>query len=358
MKTFHGLGLMSGTSLDGLDIAYVTFEHSNKWRYSIQHSETIRYDHILKKTLHECYHYSAFEFQRFHNQYGHWLGKQAVEFINRYQIKPQFIASHGHTIFHDPALGITTQIGSGANIYANTGITTVCDFRTVDVASGGQGAPLVPKGDKDLFSEYEYLLNLGGIANITRNNDSKAFDITVANMGLNYYAQQLGAEYDTNGDWARSGKLNEALLRQLNILPFFSQAPPKSLGREFFEREFLPILNRVKATPQDALHTLCKHIGLQIKGALNNLTPISGRMIVTGGGALNNFLIDSIKEACTAVEVVVPDRKTVEFKEALIFAYLGLLRLLNQSNCLRSVTGAERDVIGGAVYGEIWDLER
>lgn len=350
MKSYLGLGLMSGTSLDGLDIAFVKFTKDKHWSFEILKAETIAYDSDLKDALHGCFHYSALDFQKFHHSYGRWLGKTVSGFISKHHITPQFIASHGHTIFHDPAQGFTTQIGSGAEIYAQTGVATVCDFRTVDVALGGQGAPLVPQGDRDLFGKYEYLLNLGGIANITHNSIAKAYDITVANMALNHYAQQLGKDYDDDGQWARVGMLHKPLLERLNDLPFFKQQAPKSLGREFFEREFLAILNDCKLSPQDFLHTLCHHIAFQI-GLVIQESKSREKMIITGGGALNGFLVDCIRQACPSVEVVLPDRKTIEFKEALIFGYLGLLRILGQNNCLSSVTGAQYDAMGGAVYG-------
>lgn len=354
MKYFHGIGLMSGTSLDGLDIAYVQFKHDTFWSYEIIACETIKYEPILKQKLHESFNYPALQFQILHHAYGQWIGKSVLNFIQKHKISPQFIASHGHTIFHEPQKGLTTQIGSGANIYAQTGVTTVCDFRSVDVAMGGQGAPLVPIGDQMLFGDFDYLLNLGGIANITINqekNDIRAFDITIANIALNYYAKKLGAEYDANGDWAKSGVTDQVLLEKLNKLPFFGQSPPKSLGREFFEKEFLPIADSFKIANEDALNTICRHIAMQINNTLQDLPNASKKMIVTGGGALNSFLVSCIKDECKNVEVVIPDRKTVEFKEALIFAFLGVLRLLNQPNCLKSVTGASEDVIGGAVYG-------
>lgn len=352
MASYYGLGLMSGTSLDGLDIAYVKFEEGTSWCFEILEAETVAYDDKMRAALHECFHYAALDFQKFHHDYGRWLGKAASEFIAKHQIRPQFIASHGHTIFHDPAQGFTTQIGSGAEIYAHTGIATICDFRTVDVALGGQGAPLVPQGDRDLFGTYEYLLNLGGIANITHNSISKAYDITVANMALNHYAKQLGKDYDADGRWAFAGQLHATLLERLNSLGFFHQPAPKSLGREFFEREFLPILNEFDLSPQDFLHTICCHIAFQI-GQVVVKSAHPEKMIITGGGALNGFLVDCIRKQCTDVEVVLPDRKTIEFKEALIFAYLGLLRIRGQSNCLASVTGASQNAIGGAVYGVI-----
>lgn len=348
-----GVGLMSGTSLDGLDIAIVEFDLKEITLFKILQAKTISYDLILKSQLENSFHYSAYEFEVLHNNYGKWIGEKVNEFINEFNYKIDFIASHGHTIFHEPNKGITTQIGSGAHIYAQTGITTICDFRTVDVASGGQGAPLVPKGDRELFGEFDFLLNIGGIANITYNPESIAFDISIANMALNHFAEKLGKNYDEEGKIAKSGKLDSELLNQLNSLDFYKLAPPKSLGREYFESTFLPIINTSRSSIENKLHTICVHIAIQINNSIELYSKpnVQKKMLVSGGGVLNTFLIEKIKEQCIGTQIVIPNTKIIEFKEALIFAYLGLLRLQNKKNCLKSVTGAKHDVIGGAIYG-------
>lgn len=348
---------MSGTSLDGLDIVYASFEQDKPHNFEIVASETIKYDPELKQKLSDCFNYNAWELEKWHHEFGRWLGQETNKFIAKHQAEPLFVASHGHTVFHEPHLGFTTQIGSGAQIYAQTGITTVCDFRTVDVAKGGQGAPLVPIGDRDLFAGYDYLLNLGGIANITFNITNQnpkpiAFDVCVANMALNYFSQKLGKEYDKNGETARSGTLNIQLCNALNDLSFFSEKAPKSIGREFFEREFLPLINSFHLQESDILNTLCNHIALQIKNVLPDVPNKHTKLLVTGGGALNGYLMECISSACSQTHTVIPDKKIVEFKEALIFAYLGLLRLQNKPNCLHSVTGATSDSTGGAIYGD------
>lgn len=356
-KTYKGIGIMSGTSLDGLDIAYVEFTQGSSWSFDIGGSTTLPYPATLKTQLHECFGYSAKAFQQLDRSYGRWIGEQVSLFMKDNHCLPDFIASHGHTIFHEPNLGFTTQIGSGAALFAASSVPTVCDFRSVDVACGGQGAPLVPIGDLELFPTYELLLNLGGIANISqtyRNTMSAtAFDITIANMGLNYFANKLGHEYDKNGEISRSGQCQKDLLCRLNELPFFFKPAPKSLGREFFESEFLPCILEHDHSVKDILCTLSHHLAYQIALSINTMEALSTKpkLLITGGGALNGFVVELIGQYCKTVEVVIPHIDIVQYKEALIFAFLGLKRLLQQDNTLKSVTGAQKDSIGGALYG-------
>jgi anhydro-N-acetylmuramic acid kinase len=259
------------------------------------------------------------------------------------------VASHGHTIFHNPLLHYTTQIGEGAAIAAGCGLPVVCDFRTGDVAAGGQGAPLVPLGDELLFGDYDYCLNLGGFANISMQslNNRIAFDIVPANIILNHFANQRGKAYDPNGEIAASGQVQENLLQSLNDLAYYHIRPPKSLGREWVESEVLPLLSDTGLELEDAACTFCEHIAQQIAACLENGP--QKKMLVTGGGAFNTYLVQRIT-ALTQVKLIVPDVKTVNYKEALVFAFLGLLRMQAKPNCLASVTGASHNVSGGAVY--------
>lgn len=348
-NTFHVIGAMSGTSLDGLDLAYCIFEKKKKgWRFSIPHTQCIKYNDAFRKNLAELETKSALEFVKADTEFGIFTGNKIKSFIAKHGLSVDFIASHGHTIFHQPQNGFTSQIGNGAAIAAATGITTICDFRRLDVALGGQGAPLVPIGDQLLFAEYDYCLNLGGFANISFQQNRKriAFDICPVNIVLNNLSLELGQEFDKNGVLAKSGKLNNELLQELNALSFYAKKFPKSLGKEWVLDEIFPLLHRSKLPITDKLHTFCEHIAIQISKALKSN---SGKIICTGGGTYNRFLMQRIKHH-TAATVIVPERKLIEFKEALLFAFLGVLRSTGQKNCLKSVTGAISDNIGGCVY--------
>jgi anhydro-N-acetylmuramic acid kinase len=276
-------------------------------------------------------------------------GKWVAEFIERHEAKVDFIASHGHTVFHQPDAGLTLQIGSPAHILAEAGCDVIADFRTTDVARGGQGAPLVPIGDLLLFESYPICLNLGGIANMSVKDGVhiEAFDIGLCNMALNHVAEQMGLTFDRDGALAQEGHVHEALLNELNALEFFHQSAPKSLGKEFWLTDFLPIVERAQLNERDLLRTLVEHIAVQIGLSLSSYS--SCHVLATGGGAHNSFLTERIR-ANTHHTLVVPEKGIVDFKEALIFALLGALRLSGKSNSLSTVTGALRDSVGGAVY--------
>lgn len=341
---------MSGTSLDGIDLAWCAFTESEKgWEHHILKATTIPYEATFKEKLANATNLSAYDYALLDTQLGQLIARHINEWIAQDE-KPDFIASHGHTVFHQPSLGLTTQIGSGAVIASQTGITTVCDFRTSDVALHGQGAPLVPIGDELLFGQYDACLNLGGFSNISFKKDKQriAYDISPCNMAINYLASKAGLTYDKNGDLAKSGQNIPTLLDQLNRIDYYQQTPPKSLGKEWFELQMLPFLQEAlnQHTTADCLRTITTHIATQIGNAVPKTAQT---MLVTGGGAHNIFLIEQIKEHCHA-DIVVPDSSTIDFKEALVFAFLGMLRLNGQNNCLKSVTGATRNCCGGAVY--------
>ena len=350
MKNTTGLGLMSGTSLDGLDMALCSFrQEENRWVYEIISTKTVCYPDSLSRQLAEAHKYSGLKLTKLDQEYGRWLGNEAKQFIKDYNILPSFIASHGHTVFHQPENRITLQIGSGAEILSATCITTITDFRSVDMALGGQGAPLVPAGDYLLFDDYDFCLNLGGIANISYLNDNKklAWDICPVNMALNFIAGKMNKKMDRDGIEGEKGKVNKQLLKELNGLEFYNTIPPKSLGREWFEEKFLKILLNHSASWHDKLRTVYEHISLMIVSAC--LSHRKGRLLVTGGGAHNIFLIERIKHH-SKHDIIIPGKDIIDFKEALIFAFLGLLRLENKVNCLSSVTGSSKDSIGGSVY--------
>jgi len=341
------LGLMSGTSLDGLDLCLVCFElKNNKWQHEIIDAKTVSYDSEMKNKLSQAERFSALDLLHFNNDFGKYLGNQVVTFCNDQPVKPQFIASHGHTIFHQPEVGLTLQIGSGACIAAVTGLPVVFDFRVLDVALGGQGAPLVPIGDELLFPEYNYCLNLGGFANISTNQNDKrlAFDICPVNIVLNYYSRKVGKEFDDGGYLARQSIVNDELLAELNKLSFYTMLPPKSLGKEWVLKEVLPLIDKYELSIPEILRTFCEHVADQLAKCVKPEQTV----LITGGGAYNTFLISLFKKKSKA-KIIIPDDKTIQFKEALIFAFLGLRRMRAEYNCLQSVTGATRNSIGGSV---------
>ena len=343
---------MSGTSLDGLDIAYCNFEFSeNKWSFKINEAITVDFPNKLKDNLKSAIELSALDLTKLHNELGQFIGQSTTNFIESNNINPtdiDCVSSHGHTIFHQPELKLTTQIGNGANISAITKLPVICDFRTSDVALGGQGAPLVPIGDKMLFSEYDICINLGGIANISfsRHSERIAYDICPVNIVLNKLAQELGFEYDKGGKIAESGKIDINLLEQLNSLTYYQELHPKSLGIEWIKTEVFPVINTSTNLLEDKLCTFIEHIALQLS---NNIKGASKTVLLSGGGTFNSYLVQRIKEN-TPNKIIIPSIQIIDFKEALIFAFLGVLRIRNEINCLKSVTGASRDNIGGCIY--------
>ena len=342
------IGLMSGTSLDGLDICYVNFRHNfGKWNYKIIKAVSESYPEDIKNKLAIAQNMTALDYARFHSDYGLYIGKRVKIFIDENKITPDIVASHGHTIFHQPAVRFTAQIGSGAGIAAESGVDTVCDFRTKDVALYGQGAPLVPIGDRTLFGEYDYCLNLGGFSNISYTKGDKriAFDISPVNYVLNHYTRTIGLDYDKDGEMARNGKICNELYNKLNNLEFYRTSGPKSLGREWVEEVVIPLIDSYNLSIGDKLCTFCEHVAYQI-----GLKIERGKVLLTGGGAFNKYLVERMSALAPQCEYIIPDAETINFKEALIFAFLGALYMSDTPNCLSSVTGALRDNIGGCLY--------
>lgn len=349
MKDFKVIGLMSGSSLDGVDIAYVNFSHDNKrWFFQIVEAGNIPYTEEWKNKLSEAFNKSEAELKELDIEYGKFLGTVTKKFIKKYEFDPKLIASHGHTIFHAPEKSYTLQIGNGQEIANATGITTINDFRTEDVTKGGQGAPLVPIGDKYLFAEFPICLNIGGIANVSYNIDGQriAYDICMANQMLNYLASKLGYDYDNNGNFARQGNVNQELLNIFNDNSYYDKEAPKSLGREFFEKYQHEIIDSSALPVKDLLATATEHIACQIVKATDSLE--KSKMLITGGGAKNNFLIERIRKM-SKHEIVIPDTMIIDYKEALIFAFLGTLKLEGKINVLSSVTGASSDSSSGNI---------
>ena len=350
-EKYNIIGVMSGTSLDGIDLAHLNFEIINgKWNFQILECETIGYSQKWIEQLKVAVGFSELELQKLNSDYTLLLGTIISDFIYKYKIENiDSVCSHGHTILHQPQNGITLQIGNLPEIAALCKQKVVCDFRIQDVKLGGQGAPLVPIGDRILFSDYDYCLNLGGFSNISfeENENRIAFDISPVNTVLNFYANQLGLDYDDKGKISRTGTVNSELLNELNQLDFYQKKYPKSLGFEFVKETILPLIESYPIAIEDKMNTFTEHIAIQIALALPNK---NNNLFVTGGGAYNDFMIERVQFHLPETKIVIPETKIIEFKEALIFGLLGVLKLRNEINTLSSVTGAEIDHSSGIIY--------
>lgn len=349
-NNFTVIGLMSGTSLDGVDICSVHFNFSNKqWKFDIEKAETFSYPDELLNSLKTSTLLKSELLLKLDVDLGKHYGQLIKTFIDKNNLSVDFIGSHGHTVFHQPNNGFTLQIGSGQEIANLTELPVYCDFRSKDVSLGGQGAPLVPIGDQLLFNEFDACFNFGGIANVSYTNDNQriAYDVCPFNMPLNLLANQLHLEYDKNGDIAKSGQLDIELLEQLNQLDFYKKTPPKSLGLEWFNSTFYPIIEQSNLSVKDKLHTISVHIAQQLTGLINLLE--AKTVLFTGGGTYNTFIIDLIKQHCTK-EIVIPSKDIIDYKEALIFGFLGILKHQNQVNVLKSVTGASKNSCSGTLF--------
>jgi len=358
-KTYKVIGVMSGTSLDGIDLAAVEFTIlDQKWNFKILEKETISYTEDWVNKLKEAVTFSEEKLTQLNENYTLLLGGIIKEFINKHQLHDiDAVCSHGHTILHQPQNGFTLQIGNLHNIAKIIGTKVVCDFRVQDVQLGGQGAPLVPIGDRILFSEYDYCLNLGGFSNVSfeDKNNRIAFDISPVNTVLNFYANKLGLEYDNKGEISRSGNLNSDLLNALNALEYYTKPFPKSLGFEFVKEIVLPLIELHSIATADKMHTFTEHIAQQTANSLNNFKNyhgLKGKLLVTGGGAYNNFLMERMQFHLPTMELIIPDAELLEFKEALIFALLGVLKLREEINVLGSVTGAKKNHSSGVIFNE------
>jgi len=342
---------MSGTSLDGVDLAHIQFEiKQNQWSFKILESETVSYSTDWVNQLKSAVDFSKENLAILNRNYTQLLSKIIVDFIEKHEIvNLDAVCSHGHTILHQPQNGFTLQIGNFPEIATLTQQKIVCDFRVQDVQLGGQGAPLVPIGDRILFSEYDYCMNLGGFSNVSfeENNQRIAFDISPVNTVLNFYANQLGLNYDDKGQISKTGKINTELLNELNAFEFYQKKHPKSLGFEFVKEAVLPLIEKFEISIEDKLHTFTEHIALQTALALPTK---KGSLFITGGGAYNDFLISKIQYYLPEMKLIIPENKILEFKEALIFALLGVLRLRDEINVLSSVTGAKKDHSSGIIY--------
>ena len=342
------LGVMSGTSLDGVDLALCYFDMHEKITYKMPLAKTIAYSNHWKSRLQSAVGFSSKELTQLDLEYTKYLGGIIKTFIEENNIKDlDAVCSHGHTVLHRPDQGITLQIGNLEQISKIIKQTVVCDFRVQDILFGGQGAPLVPLGDLLLFSKYDYCLNLGGFANVSKvsRGVSIAYDICPVNVVMNHYAQKLAHPYDSGGELAKSGNVLPDVLKLLDALPYYKLPAPKSLGVEWVHREIMPILKASQAKEVDILRTCVTHFASQIAQQFNP----GSSVLVTGGGAYNTFLLQQIK-AQINVSLVVPSKTLIEFKEALIFGLLGVLKLRDEVNCLSSVTGASHNHSSGVVF--------
>ncbi len=355
MKVYKILGLMSGTSLDGLDLAYCHFwMEDDSWHFKIQETKSIDYTDSLRKELKNSINYDTTDLLELNISFGKFLGQEAANFIKEKDLKVHCIASHGHTVHHRPDLGFTLQIGSGQDLAISSGHKVVCDFRSKDISLGGQGAPLVPVGDQMFFEEYRFCLNLGGISNVSFEDNEKriAYDIGVANMLLNYLSNRAGHTYDEGGKMARTGQMDRQLLEQLNKLEYYQKPFPKSTGYEWFREEIIPIIESSQLSIPDLLNTSVHHITQQIAIQLKKYSQKQNNsLLVTGGGAFNSYLVELLGvKLGPEFQLIIPDAELIAFKEALVFAFMGLLKTLGEVNVLASVTGATQDSSSGIIF--------
>ena len=347
-KEVFVVGVMSGTSLDGVDLVYVKFDTNDYQNFKILKSNTVAYSSEWKNTLKQAILFSEKELEDLDVKYGIYLGEVISNFLKSNKIlNVDFIASHGHTVLHQPEKGITLQVGNGKKIAEITKAKVICDFRTQDVNLGGQGAPLVPIGDELLFSNYDFCLNLGGFSNISYHKNGKriAFDICPVNIVLNYYVNKLGFEFDESGKIASKGIINNELLRQLNSLEFYKTQPPKSLGLEWVQLHIFPLIDDLEVDISTILKTFVEHVAIQISKVIYK----NNSVLITGGGAFNTYLMNRI-QFYSKNNIELPTSELINFKEALLFAFLGLLKNNNEINCLKSVTGARKNHSSGVVF--------
>ncbi len=349
-ENYYCIGLMSGTSCDGLDIALCRFSRDGeRWQFELLKTVTRAFPVSLQESLLNAPNMNGLDLAQLDIDFGIWSGEKVSEFLTPDDPKPLFVASHGHTVFHRPDKFLSLQIGKGAAIASACALPVVFDFRPLDVLHGGQGAPLVPIGDELLFPQYSHCINLGGFANIsTRLGDRRiAYDICPANIVINQLASQLGKEFDKDGKIGRSGKIINSLLVELNAKNFYKLAAPKSLGKEWVDLEFQPLNKKYRdlASIPDLIRTFYEHIALQVVNAVDDE---KAKVLLSGGGAFNTFLIELFREKSKA-EFIVPDSEIVSFKEAMVFSFMGLLRWLQKPNILSTATGAGQDVCSGLI---------
>ncbi|MEX2512017.1 MAG: anhydro-N-acetylmuramic acid kinase [Cyclobacteriaceae bacterium] len=349
------IGLMSGTSGDGLDIAYCHFiPNAQGWQFEINKATTIPFPPSLREPLKTSHLLPSEELAVLDHQFGRWMGEEVKKYCVEYSLSPLAIASHGHTVFHRPEINLTKQIGNGYSLWQASGFPVINDFRTLDVVLGGQGAPLVPIGDQLLFGNYDFALNLGGIANISMEKNGKriAFDVCPFNLIFNYLSEKLGNSFDAGGKWAKEGQVIPTLLAKLEKLPYYKNPGAKSLGREDIEKHYLPLLKEKIFSVKDLMATLSAHFVNQVAAPVLQHANKENTILITGGGAYNDYFIERLSlKLENKVTVYKPEKNIIDFKEAMVFAFLGVLRIRGEINCLATVTGANKDSCGGTLFG-------
>ncbi len=367
MTHYRIIGMMSGTSLDAIDLAYVhlQLDKNGKWSFELKVSDAIPYPDKWKVRLGRLMEQNALTYLKTHTYYGHYMAEVINDFIDRFELRGQvdLLSLHGHTVYHYPQNKLTAQIGDGAVVAVKTGVPVACNFRTSDIAAGGQGAPLAPLVDQLLFHEHLFCVNLGGISNISvkttgENGESGVlgYDVSGCNITLNYLAGLVGMDYDHNGELASKGRIDEELLDRLNELSYYKIPPPKSLAARWVRATYEPILKLSRLPVQDQLATMVEHIAIQLGNEVDYLYERADvakgdhdSLLLTGGGAHNDYLLSRIAAHCD-LAVIRPDADVVDMKESILMALLGALRLRNEANCMAAVTGAGRDTVGGALY--------
>jgi len=347
---FHTIGLMSGSSLDGLDIAYCQFNFTDTWKYTLLNYKTAslkNWESLLKNAI----HLNKQELENLSIDFAKFLAQEVQVFIEENQIKEiDAVVSHGHTIFHYPEKGVTCQIGDGQTLANLLQLRVINNLRQKDIDAGGQGAPIVPIGDLHLFKDYLVCLNIGGIANLSikTHNSIIAFDVCTANQVLNYYANKLGFAYDDKGSIASQGEINYSLLDKLNDLDFYHINSPKSLDNTF-KNKLIHLIDENESHISDILATYVEHIAIQINQSITKSNVVDGKMLVSGGGAFNDFLIKRLR-AHVQIPIEIPNKNIIEYKEAIVMAFIGVLKCINEINVLASVTGAKHNTVCGDVF--------
>ena len=349
-NSYNVIGVMSGTSLDGVDICFCNFSFENdEWKFLIHNTETVSYEKNWISRLSNAHSIAQSELKKLDIEYTYYLSSIILDFISKNQINNiDFISSHGHTILHQPNKKITYQIGNRVELNKSTNIPVVCDFRVQDVRLGGQGAPLVPVGDLLLFKDFSHCLNLGGFSNISikSNKSILAYDICPVNIVLNKYSKLIGVDFDLDGKISQNGKINSNLLKSLNQISYYNSMHPKSLGIEWVENTIFPLIDSNNLSVENILRTYVEHIAIQIS---DNLKGDDLRILVSGGGVKNKFLMERIKKLSNHNFETISEKIT-DYKEALIFGFIGVLKIRNENNCLNSVTGAYEDHCSGVIF--------
>lgn len=363
LKTYHAIGLMSGSSLDGLDIAYCRLDWDGKAlsSWELLEAETLAFSDLWVRRLVALPQQNALTFAQSDIYFSYYMGELLNAFIKKQNIKQiDFVASHGHTVFHDPARRFSIQIGNGNALAATVGKTVICDFRMQDVAMNGEGAPLAPLADAYLFPGYDYYMNIGGIANISAKCSDRwvAYDFAPANQVLNFLAEKSDLKFDKDGEIARAGNVNAELLDSLQKLNFFGKEYPKSMSNEWIRTEVLPLFKGSGRSLEDQMRTAVELIvstsfdAIALIQRQENKQSVSSEMLMSGGGCHNLFLVEKLKEKLSElnIEVQIPKKDIIDFKEAMLVALLGMFRLNAIPNSIPEVTGAKKATVNGGVY--------